>query len=59
MAAIVYDNTPNTSIDNQQMFAMSGDGRDDVKIPVVFLFTKEAEVLRAAIRANSELEVRF
>ncbi|XP_038108223.1 ER degradation-enhancing alpha-mannosidase-like protein 3 [Culex quinquefasciatus] len=57
VAAIVYDNTPNTSIDNQQMFAMSGDGRDDVKIPVVFLFTKEAEVLRAAIRANSELEV--
>uniref|UniRef100_A0A1Q3G2S9 alpha-1,2-Mannosidase n=1 Tax=Culex tarsalis TaxID=7177 RepID=A0A1Q3G2S9_CULTA len=57
VAAIVYDNTPNTSIDNQQMFAMSGDGRDDVKIPVVFLFTKEAEVLRAAIRANPELEV--
>lgn len=57
VAAIVYDNTPNTSIDNQQMFAMSGDGRDDVKIPVVFLFTKEAEVLRAAIKANAELEV--
>ncbi|XP_053697620.1 ER degradation-enhancing alpha-mannosidase-like protein 3 [Sabethes cyaneus] len=57
MAAIVYDNTPNTSIDNQQMFAMSGDGNDDVKIPVVFLFTKEAEVLITAIKANPELEI--
>lgn len=57
VAAIVYDNMPNTSIDNQQMFAMSGDGRDDVKIPVVFLFTKEAEVLLAAIRADPSLEI--
>lgn len=39
------------------MFAMSGDGRDDVKIPVVFLFTSEAEVLVAAIRADPSLEV--
>ncbi|XP_055639386.1 ER degradation-enhancing alpha-mannosidase-like protein 3 [Toxorhynchites rutilus septentrionalis] len=57
VAAIVYDNTPNTSIDNQQMFAMSGDGRDDVKIPVVFLFTKEAKVLIAAIKKEPELEI--
>lgn len=57
VAAIVFDNTPNTSIDNQQMFAMSGDGRDDVKIPVVFLFTREAEVLIAAIRADPSLEI--
>lgn len=57
VAAIVYDNMPNTSIDNQQMFAMSGDGRDDVKIPVVFLFTREAEVLIAAIRADPSLEI--
>ncbi|XP_058820118.1 ER degradation-enhancing alpha-mannosidase-like protein 3 [Topomyia yanbarensis] len=57
MAAIVYDNTPNTSIDNQQMFAMSGDGTDDVKIPVVFLFTKEAEVLIAAIKGDPDLEI--
>ncbi|EAT46150.1 AAEL002645-PA [Aedes aegypti] len=57
VAAIVYDNTPNTSIDNQQMFAMSGDGQDDVKIPVVFLFTREAEVLLAAVKADPKLEI--
>ncbi|XP_055594494.1 ER degradation-enhancing alpha-mannosidase-like protein 3 [Uranotaenia lowii] len=57
IAAIVYDNTPNTSIDNQQMFAMSGDGRDDVKIPVVFLFTREAEILKTAISIQSDIEV--
>lgn len=53
----MIDNTPNTSINNQQMFAMSGDGRDDVLIPVVFLFTKEAEQLIKAIKEQPSLEV--
>lgn len=57
VAAIVFDNTPNTSINNQQMFAMSGDGRDDVQIPVVFLFTKEAEQLIAAVKKQPSLEL--
>lgn len=57
VAAIVFDNTPNTSINNQQMFAMSGDGRDDVQIPVVFLFTKEAEQLIAAVKQQPGLEL--
>uniref|UniRef100_A0A1S4GZW9 alpha-1,2-Mannosidase n=2 Tax=Anopheles gambiae TaxID=7165 RepID=A0A1S4GZW9_ANOGA len=57
VAAIVIDNTPNTSINNQQMFAMSGDGRDDVLIPVVFLFTKEAEQLIKAIKEQPSLEL--
>jgi hypothetical protein len=39
------------------MFAMSGDGTDDVKIPVVFLFKKEADELLAALTENSDLEV--
>uniref|UniRef100_A0A2M3ZE11 alpha-1,2-Mannosidase n=1 Tax=Anopheles braziliensis TaxID=58242 RepID=A0A2M3ZE11_9DIPT len=57
VAAIVFDNTPNTSINNQQMFAMSGDGKDDVQIPVVFLFTKEAEQLMAAIKQQPTVEL--
>lgn len=39
------------------MFAMSGDGKDDVKIPVVFLFTKEANKLKDALKINKDLEV--
>ena len=39
------------------MFAMSGDGKDDVTIPVVFLFTKEANKLRKAFKENPDLEV--
>lgn len=40
------------------MFAMSGDGRDDIKVPVVFLFTKEAVKLKEALLKNVELEVK-
>lgn len=36
---------------------MSGDGVNDVTIPVVFVFQKDAEVLHAAIKNNTDLEV--
>lgn len=44
-------------LDNQPMFAMSGDGRDDIKVPVVFLFTKEAVKLKESLLKNVDLEV--
>ena len=34
------DNTPGTAAQSSPLFAMSGDGVDDIKIPMVFLFTK-------------------
>jgi mannosidase alpha-like ER degradation enhancer 3 len=58
IAAIIFDNVPDTSITNQQMFAMSGDGTDDVTIPVVFLFSKEADKLRRALKLDPHIEVR-
>jgi len=36
---------------------MSGDGNDDVKIPVVFLFSNDANILLKAITTDPELEV--
>lgn len=39
------------------MFAMSGDGKDDVTIPVVFLFTKDKEKLMAALKKEPKLKV--
>lgn len=57
VAVIIVDNVPDTSAENQPMFAMSGDGKDDVVIPVVFLFSSDAAVLTKAIAARPELEV--
>jgi mannosidase alpha-like ER degradation enhancer 3 len=39
------------------MFAMSGDGTDDVTIPVVFLFYQDASQLLQAVSANPGLEL--
>lgn len=56
-AVIIFDNVPDTSINNQPPFAMSGDGKDDVKIPTCFLFTNEAIMLRNALNIDSDLDV--
>lgn len=42
---------------NLNRFAMSGDGNDDVKIPSVFLYSREKEILMKAISENPNLEV--
>ncbi|XP_055308120.1 ER degradation-enhancing alpha-mannosidase-like protein 3 isoform X2 [Sitodiplosis mosellana] len=55
-AIIVVDNIPGSNAD-QPMFAMSGDGVDDVKIPSVFLYSREKHVLMKAISNNPDLEV--
>lgn len=59
VAVIIFDNVPDTSINNQPPFAMSGDGKDDVKIPTCFLFTNEAIQLRDALNLDSSVDVSF
>lgn len=49
---------PASSADDQPMFAMSGDGIDDVRIPCVFLYTREKNILMKAISNNPDLEVK-
>lgn len=56
-AVIVVDNVPGTAANDQPMFAMSGDGKDDVTIPVVFTFSEEATMLRKALDNDPELDV--
>lgn len=56
-AIIVVDNVPGTNSDEQPMFAMSGDGVDDVNIPCVFLYTREKDILVKAITNDPDLEV--
>lgn len=53
----VVDNVSGSNADDQPMFAMSGDGIDDVNIPCVFLYTREKNVLMEAISNNPDLEV--
>lgn len=59
---IITDNVPDSSSDDQPMFAMSGDGDDKQKPvtkPVVFLFSKEAAILKKALTENPNLMVSF
>ncbi|XP_075228834.1 ER degradation enhancer, mannosidase alpha-like 2 isoform X1 [Lycorma delicatula] len=49
VGGIVVDNTPESSSGASPMFAMSGDGKDDVPIPVVFLFSQDAWKLLQAL----------
>ncbi|KAK3866003.1 hypothetical protein Pcinc_028431 [Petrolisthes cinctipes] len=57
VGGIVLDNTPDTSANSSPMFAMSGDGTDDVNIPLVFLFSADAQVLLKALVKNPDLHV--
>ncbi|XP_043203401.1 ER degradation-enhancing alpha-mannosidase-like protein 3 isoform X1 [Amphibalanus amphitrite] len=57
VGGVVVDHTGGTGAESSPLFAMSGDGTDDVTIPLVFLFTAEGERLRAALRDNPQLEV--
>ncbi|XP_044751179.1 ER degradation-enhancing alpha-mannosidase-like protein 3 [Coccinella septempunctata] len=57
IGAIIIDNVPGSSAITTPMFSMSGDGNDDVKIPVVFLYSKGATKLLIAIAENPSLEI--
>ncbi|RVE42316.1 hypothetical protein evm_013029 [Chilo suppressalis] len=55
--AIILDNVPQSTHENTALFAMSGDGKDDIEIPAVFLFSQEGEYLTELARTNPELAV--
>lgn len=55
--AIILDNVKDSSHETTALFAMSGDGKDDIEIPAVFLFTLEGEYLKQAIAENPNVVV--
>ncbi|KAL1502333.1 hypothetical protein ABEB36_007489 [Hypothenemus hampei] len=57
IAVIVVDNIPESSAANSPMFSMSGDGKDDVKIPAVFMFSQDAQKLLKALNNNPLIEI--
>jgi len=58
-ALIVCDNLAGSSGETQPMFAMSGDGTDDVVIPVVFMYSLEFAKLSRAKLQRPQLRVRI
>ncbi|CAK1555009.1 unnamed protein product [Leptosia nina] len=48
--AIILDNVKDSSHESTALFAMSGDGKDDIQIPAVFLFSREGEILNEALK---------
>lgn len=59
LALIVCDNVPGSSGETQPMFAMSGDGNNDVKIPVVFMYSQEFSKLSSVMQRKPNLKVRL
>lgn len=56
IGGIVIDNTGDLS-NTSPLFAMSGDGNDDVNIPVVFLFVNDAAKLLMALTEDLKMKV--
>lgn len=57
IGGIVIDHTQGSTVEGQMLFAMSGDGTQDVKIPMLFLFHKEGHNLLQVLMASPETEV--
>lgn len=52
---IICDNNDGTSSETESMFAMSGDGTNDVTIPVVFIYNKECNILKSNLKSNVKI----
>uniref|UniRef100_A0A8C8ZHD7 alpha-1,2-Mannosidase n=1 Tax=Prolemur simus TaxID=1328070 RepID=A0A8C8ZHD7_PROSS len=59
IGGIVIDDNEGSSSDTAPLFQMAGDGKetDDIKIPMLFLFSKEGSIILDAIREYEEVEV--
>ena len=57
MAALLIDNQAGSNSESSQFFQMSGDGTDDVSIPVVFLFSAEANQFVKALNEDPDVRI--
>ncbi len=48
IGVLIRDNIENTAFTDLSLFAMSGDGNNDISIPAAFMFANEAQVLTEA-----------
>jgi len=56
---IVVDNNKGTTAANSPLFSMSGDGTDDISIPMVFLFSNDAKSLIETLQAGNKVDVNL
>jgi hypothetical protein len=54
IAVLVVDNVENSSYSDSNLFAMSGDGKNDINIPSAFLFANEATALTEAFKQQEK-----
>ena len=54
---IVIDNNKGSTSSNSPLFSMSGDGVDDVSIPMVFVFYNDAKELLESLKSHPKMEV--
>ena len=59
IGAIIVDNVPDSSALINPLFEMLGDQTNDVKIPVVLLYRKEADLLLDALKLDRNLIVHI
>jgi len=57
IGGVVVDNNEGSTSDTAPLFAMSGDGKEDVSIPLVFLFHKEGVKLQEYMELHSDLGI--
>ncbi|XP_062067480.1 ER degradation-enhancing alpha-mannosidase-like protein 3 isoform X2 [Lepus europaeus] len=59
IGGIVIDDNEGSSSDTAPLFQMAGDGKDtdDITIPMLFLFSKEGNIILDALREYEEVEV--
>ncbi|KAJ0183859.1 hypothetical protein K1T71_000282 [Dendrolimus kikuchii] len=55
--AIILDNVSDSTHEITTLFAMSGDGKDDIEIPAVFLFSQEGKYLTDTLKVKPELTI--
>ena len=54
---MLIDNQAGSNSESSQFFQMSGDGTDDVSIPVVFLFSAEANQFVKALNEDPDVRI--
>ncbi|XP_066117425.1 ER degradation-enhancing alpha-mannosidase-like protein 3 isoform X1 [Saccopteryx bilineata] len=59
IGGIVIDDNEGSSSDTAPLFQMAGDGKDtdDIRIPMLFLFSKEGSIILDAVREYEAVEV--
>lgn len=57
IGGIVIDNVPDSTAEGNPLFAMSGDGTDDVSIPFVFLFAEQGRQLIRALEQDPDMTI--